>query len=356
MPTKRKTNKRKNGPLNRSRRTRRSRGPLGIRAAPAFAPTTPFSSSTMSNSVGLNVYSPKSLNYRYKMDYGSAPPHELAGGVAGLRLHVTTSKHYLMRSTSAARYIFSDGTNYFQFLSMNPLMDAAASHTYSPILGAGSPAAKIVSMFTRYSVRHCSMRYEPSRGYQETGTYGLVFRPDVETTLDSFAEIKNTDGFKDFAINKSTNKVFISSDIRKPASTLYFVDETQITDKDRTRQGYIHGASQDLQSTADMLVGDLVFTMVIDCYVLQGDPNPALSTYQSLRNTVSDPDLASKYAEFLMTLNPIRPFKIASLLTNSDKCIVSASTSSASTSSATSCSSGSKRDSFLLVNPSRKMG
>lgn len=297
MPKKAKKGKKK--VVNSSRRTRRSRGPT-IRSAPAFGPSTPFASSSFANAVGINTFSQKNLNYRYHVGFGTAPPHEQAGGIPGLRLHVKTSKHYLMRSSSNVKYIFNDGTNYFEFLSMNPLADAAASHTYSPILGAGSPAAKIVSMFTRYAVRSCKMRYSPSRGFQETGTYGMVFRPDVETTMDTFAEIKNSDNFHDFSVNKESTKLFISSDLRKPASTLYFVDETKISDKDRAYQGYLQGCSQDLQASADLSMGDLVFELVIDCYALQGDPNPASGMLQTLLAYSSNQaNVARKFLKFL---------------------------------------------------------
>lgn len=190
---------------------------------------------------------------------------------------------------------------------MNPLADNAAAHSYSPVLGAASPAAKIVSMFTRYAVRSCKMTYNPSRGYQETGTYGMVFRPDVEVTLDTFAEIKNTDNFHDFSVNKATSKVFISSDLRKPASYLYFVDETKITDKDRAYQGYIQGCSQDLQASTDLTMGDLVFELVIDCYALQGDNNPATAILQTLVAYSGDnaPRVAEAYMKFLTELKPL---------------------------------------------------
>lgn len=293
--------------MTRPRRTRRIRGnsTKNETFAPAWAPSTAWASSTMSNAVGINRVSAKGSNYKYKINFGVAPPHEEAGGLPGLRLHVKTSKHYLIRSASAAKFIWSDGTNYFQFLSMNPLVDAAASHSYSPILGAGSPAAKIAQLFVRYAVRSIKMTYQPSRGFQETGTYGMVYRPDVEETIDTFAEVKNSDGYFSMSVNKQAHKAFIETDLRKPATELYFVDETKISDKDRSRMGYIVGASQDLQASADLAMGDIVFEVIYDLYNLSGDPSPAYTFLQTLLNLSRPedvPEVLNKYLSFIESI------------------------------------------------------
>lgn len=146
------------------------------------------------------------------------------------------------------------------------------------------------------------MTYQPSRGFQETGTYGMVYRPDVEETIDTFAEVKNSDGYFPFSVNRSAKKTFISSPLSKPAAELYFVDESKINDKDRSRMGYLLGASQDLQATADLAMGDVVFEVIYDLYCLQGDPSPSYTFLQTLVNLSKPEDqleVITKYLSFL---------------------------------------------------------
>jgi len=69
--------------------------------------------------------------------------------------------------------------------------------------------------------------------------------------------------------------------------------------------GYLLGASQDLQASADLILGDIVFETILDLYSLGGDPSPTYSFLQYLLNyTKSDdiPEVVSKYTSFLESI------------------------------------------------------
>ncbi len=285
--------------------------------------------------IGPYVTRVPEANARERFIWGRAPPSDDALGMSGARVHFHLSSLQIQRNTTYAYYWLYDGSSYtIGSVRTNPLV----SVTYGTNLFVNSPLANIIKLYTKYSIRRLRIRYVPTNGLLQSGNLAIAVRSDVDQAYaPSYATVKMYENSVVFPLNKEHSAELIHGvDMSKSAKQLKYMDPSSdsTTNYSLSQEFTIIGATDSLQPTSNMVMGDLEFTGTIDLYGLQGNTAPSLAADRVESKEVKDP-----YSRGDLALT--RPMKRMRVDEDYVEVVEPCSTSSLSSVSTSSSSSGS---------------